>query len=134
MKPVVSCHSKFGKLVHLVGFIIKKVEIILLLEKTCYLLFFKGLGQKFQLSAYGETINLVSAVPLQCQNKPNKLHGVNYSFSTLCPLVYMLFKGIRKKGFWPFSKPVIYHLPFPPPPPHHHITDLSMPPSRAQYR
>jgi len=28
-----------------------KVEIILFLEKTCYLLFFKGLGKKFPLSA-----------------------------------------------------------------------------------
>jgi hypothetical protein len=27
------------------------VEIILFLEKTCYLLFFKGLGKKFPLSA-----------------------------------------------------------------------------------
>jgi hypothetical protein len=66
------------------------------LEKTCYLLFFKGLGKKFPLSAKGETINLVSAVPLQCQNKPNKLHGVNYmkeikKVSIFVPQIFFIY-------------------------------------------
>lgn len=35
---------------------------------------------------------------------------VSLLFSTLCPMVYMLFKGKRIRSFWPFSKPVIHHL------------------------